>query len=319
MALASLEYNYEIASRIRTLRDFFIVIFFSFLGSQLVLSMDSALVISGVVLSLFVLIGNPLIVYILMRLMRHSKRTAFFTGLAMGQISEFSFIIANVGLKYNHLSPQLVSMIAIIGIITMVMSTYFITYNEQIYKFLEPLLTKLPLGNIEENETDDLPDELNNHIVVFGYHLTANKILAQLQKTGKDLVLVDYNPNNTNHIKEIEGVYYIYGDMRDAEILERAELHKASLIISLVPYPEPTMSLVQYVAHFELKGSLVVSARHLADVDRFYKGGATFVLHPESISLDYLRRIIEKEDLNEISSQHKGEIVNLLKDFGTYL
>lgn len=292
ISLASLDYNHEIASRIRSLRDFFIVIFFTFLGSQLALQLDLRSLISVVVLSLFVLVGNPLIVFIILRLLKHHERTAFFAGLTMAQISEFSFVLANQGLKLGLITQPLVSLIAVIGLITIVFSTYLITYNEKVYRWLRPLLRLLPLPKAEADVADHVPVELNNHVVVFGYHVTVDAVLAQLQANGEQVVVVDYNPESSELIKR-QGVYYIYGDMRESDILQLANLPAAKMIISIVPYHEPTMSLLQYIKHFKIKANVIVTAPYLMDVATYYTAGANTVLHPESITLQYLAKELQ--------------------------
>lgn len=289
LAIGSLDYNYEIAARIRSLRDFFIVIFFTFLGSQLVLTLDSHLLISAVIFAGFVLIGNPIIVFVILRLLRHHERTAFYAGLTMAQISEFSFIIANRGLEQGFIDQALVSMIAVVGLITMVLSTYMITYNEKIYHWLAPLLRWLPLPKPESDIADVIPIDLSGHIVIFGYHATVHPVLKQLKADQEQVMVVDYNPENTDLIKQ-QGVYYVYGDMREDDILKLANLNSAKMIISIVPYHEATMSLLQYIKHFKLSCQVVVTAHYTMDVEQYYTAGATYVLHPESITLQYLAK-----------------------------
>lgn len=313
IALASLEYNFEIAARIRPLRDFFIVFFFTYLGSQLLLSIDTKLIITTIILSLYVLIGNPLIVFMILSIYGYNKRTALFTGLAIGQISEFSFIIANIGLKQGHLSHDTVSMIALVGLITITFSTYVITYNEKIFHILQPILKIWPWPKTDKENTTTLSEQLTNHIVVFGYHPPVNKILDELRKFKKEILVVDYNPRNTHLIKK-QNVHYLYGDMRDEDILEQANIEQALMVISIVPYIESTMAVLQYIKHFKIQVDVIVSATNLFDTERCYEAGATFVLHPESISLDYLKKILSKEELVKVSALHKKEIVTLLKD-----
>lgn len=312
ISIGSLDYNHEIASRIRSLRDFFIVIFFTFLGSQLALNLDSHLLVSAVVLSLFVLIGNPLIVFVILRILKHQERTAFYVGLTMAQISEFSFILANQGLQLGLITQELVSMIAVIGLVTIVLSTYMITYNERLYHWLRPLLRILPLPKADADVADNVPLAPKDHIVLFGYHVTVDSVLAQLIADGEQVVVVDYNPENAELIKQ-QGVYYIYGDMREEDILQLANLGTAKMIISIVPYHEPTMSLLQYVRHFNIKCDVVVLASYLMDVEKYYDAGATFVLHPESISLKFLLSVLTPAELAKASHVHKREVLKLVE------
>ena len=93
MALASQSYAGEIASRLRPLRDFFIIMFFVSLGTAIKLSVLGEIIPQAILLSLFVLIGNPLIVMVIMGSMGFTKKTGFKAGLAVAQISEFSLIL----------------------------------------------------------------------------------------------------------------------------------------------------------------------------------------------------------------------------------
>lgn len=313
LAIGSMDYNFEISARIRSLRDFFIVIFFAYLGSQLILTLPSHLLFSAGVLALFVVVGNPIIVYLILRLLGHQERTALFTGLTMGQISEFSFILANVGFGLGLINQNIVSMIAVIGLISMVLSTYAITYNEKLYRLLSPLLKHLPLPSPKKRLSDTLPADLANHIVVFGYYPTINKVLHQLKAEHESIVVVDYNPDNIPAIKA-QGAHYIYGDMRDEDILAEAKIQQAKMIISIVPYPESNLSLLQYVQHFHIKADTVVIARHLDDIKKFYHAGATYVLNPESISLEYLQGILSPKELVRASHVHQKEILGLLEN-----
>lgn len=312
ITIGSLDYNYEIASRIRSLRDFFIVIFFTFLGSELVLNLEPRLLMSAGILALFVLVGNPIIVYVILRLARQQNRTALFAGLTMAQISEFSFIIANTGLTQGLIDQSLVSMIAVVGLVTMVLSTYMITYNEKIYRYLSPLLQWLPLPKSLPDLADQIPNDLKEHYVVFGYHANVDHLLKELVATGKPVVVIDYNPDNKERIKQ-QNVLYIYGDMRDEDILDLANLESAKMIISIVPYHEPTMSLLQHIKHFKIQCNVVVLAPYLMDVKAYYEAGATFVLHPESISLKYLLSVLTPEELARASDLHQKELIDLLE------
>ncbi len=101
--------------------------------------------------------------------------------------------------------------------------------------------------------------------------------------------------------------------MRDVDILQEAAIQKAKLIISIVPYPESNLSLLQYLKHFQIRAEVVVTAHYLDDIKKFYDGGATFVLNPESISLEFLRSILTPQQLIKASAVHRKEIVSLLE------
>lgn len=99
VSLASTPMRDAIGARLASLRDFLLLFFFLSLGAGLDLSTLGAQVGPAVVLSLFVLIGNPLIVLAIMGYMGYRKRTGFLAGLTVAQISEFSLIFMAMGMS----------------------------------------------------------------------------------------------------------------------------------------------------------------------------------------------------------------------------
>jgi len=106
VAVASTPYRETIASRLAPLRDFLLLFFFIALGAHIDLSLIGANIGAAVVFSLFVLIGNPLIVLVIMGAMGYRKRTGFLAGLTVAQISEFSLIFVAMGVGLGHVGPR---------------------------------------------------------------------------------------------------------------------------------------------------------------------------------------------------------------------
>ena len=102
MLLASTPFREALSSRLVGLRDFLLV-FISRLGARLNLAILGAQLGKALLFSLFVLIGNPLIVMIIMGYMGYRRRTGFLAGSTVAQISEFSLILGALGLSLGHI------------------------------------------------------------------------------------------------------------------------------------------------------------------------------------------------------------------------
>jgi Kef-type K+ transport system membrane component KefB len=133
ISLASTEYREVLSGRMATLRDFLLLFFFLHLGSTLDLGIIGDQIVPAILFSLFVLIGNPLIVLVIMGIMGYRKRTAFLAGLTVAQISEFSLILAALGMSLGHIDETTMGLITLVGLITIGLSTYLILYSHQIY------------------------------------------------------------------------------------------------------------------------------------------------------------------------------------------
>ena len=103
ISLASTHYRELIGARLVSLRDFLLLFFFISLGAGLEMETLGAQIWPALVFSVFVLIGNPLIVMVIMGYMGYRKRTGFLAGLTVAQISEFSLILAALGFNLVHI------------------------------------------------------------------------------------------------------------------------------------------------------------------------------------------------------------------------
>ena len=167
ITLSSTPFAPEIGSRMKPLRDFFILLFFILLGSQMLITALPQILIPSLLLSLFVLIGNPLVVFILMNLLGYKKKTGFMAGLTVAQISEFSLILAKLGFSVGHISENSLSLITLVGLITIAGSTYLIIYADNIYRLMEKYLTIFEWRKISNEKSISTSKPAD--IILFGY------------------------------------------------------------------------------------------------------------------------------------------------------
>jgi len=146
VALAATPYRAVLAARLVTLRDFLLLFFFIDLGVQIDIAHLGSVLWPAILLSVIVLVGKPIMVMALVGTMGYAKRTAITTGLSMGQISEFSLILAAMGLSLGHIDKSTMSLITLVGLITIGLSTYMILYNHWFYERLLPLWRIWPVS-----------------------------------------------------------------------------------------------------------------------------------------------------------------------------
>src|SRR5690606_2138345 len=129
-SLASTPFREAIGARLTGIRDFLLLFFFIDLGAKLEFSTLGGEVIPALLLSLFVLIGNPLIVMAIMGYMGYRRRTGLLAGLTVAQISEFSIVFVAMGISLGHVGMSALGLTTLVGIITITMSTYMILYSQ---------------------------------------------------------------------------------------------------------------------------------------------------------------------------------------------
>lgn len=308
--LSMFPYSYEISSRLKPLRDFFIISFFILLGSQMVFGNMQNMIFPAILLSLFILVGNPLIVIFLMGRLGYSKSTGFMAGLTVAQISEFSLILIALGVKVGHLTNEILSFVTIIGLITIAGSTYMIMYSDKIYPFLSKYLSIFERKKIKEKNIS----EKNYEYVLFGENRIGFSIMKSFMNMKKDYLVVDFNPERVKKLCS-KGVSCIYGDVSNVEFLDELKLHKAKLIVSTIPEKEVNLTLLNLIHKRNKEGILIVTARHISDAFDLYKAGADYVILPHFLGGEYTAKIIERAKENKkVYREEKEKQIKELKE-----
>lgn len=289
LALANSTQSFQIVSKVRSLRDFFITIFFVTLGMKMVFTDFAVIVLPSVLLSTFVLIGNPLIVMIILGLMGYRKRTSFMAGLTVAQISEFSLIVMFMGNKIGHVSDQAISIITLVGVSTFVFSTYMIVWSNKLFQLLAPLLTIFEKKKAHEKQLSF--GELKDHVVLVGANRMGESILEALLNNKETVVVVDFDPDVMQRLSE-NTVRSVFGDITDPEIQEHISLMNARLIISTVPDVDDNLHVIETLRSAKKKTMIVVFALETEDAKALYKAGANYVVLPHLAGGRHIAKIL---------------------------
>lgn len=308
LALANSSERFQIAGKVSSLRDFFILIFFVILGSSVAISNLSGLIWPIVIFSLFVLIGNPLIVLVIMGMMRYRKRTSFFAGVTVAQISEFSLILAALGLRLGHLNESAVALISSVGIITIALSAYLIVHADKIYKKISRFLSIFERKITSEVEIP--ASGFQKPVILVGCHRTGESIASNLPKD--DILIIDFDPDVVKRMRE-KGFTTLYGDVRDREIFEVSGLTQARLIISTSPDLEDNLTLLEELKRVEPRPKVVVRAETEEEAHLTYEAGADYVLLPHFTSGQYFGKTIVLDPAMKILEELKSRDLELLQ------
>lgn len=289
ISLASTPYREVISGRLISLRDFLLLFFFIHLGSQLDLSLVGQQIVPAAILSLFVLIGNPIIVMIILGLMGYRKRTGFLAGLNVAQISEFSLILAALGLSLGQINEETLGLITLVGLLTIGISTYLIMYSHQIYEWVAPAL------RIFEKETPyrEIGDEKvvaeYYDVIIFGLGMYGNNIAKSLEEKGFKVFGVDFDPRAVKRWNR-KGRAAQYGDADDPELMEILP-GNTQCVISTLPDKQINLALIKYLRNVDYKGKIAVTSYYGRTAKELELAGADLVLLP---FVDASENIVDK-------------------------
>jgi Kef-type K+ transport system membrane component KefB len=283
-AIASTPYRESIAASLTGLRDFLLLFFFIELGAQLDFSAISSQIPAAIVLSVFVLVGNPVIVLVIMGVMRYPKRVSFLSGLAVAQISEFSLILITLGRELGHVDNDAVGLVTLVGMITIAMSTYMILYSHQIFERLSPLLNIFERRNLLETPA---VDTTRTDVIVYGYGRFGRRLVEHLATHGHHVLVVDWDPHTRIHTDDPALAARIttrFGDADDPEFPASLPIDSTRWIVSTIPRVDTNKVLANSLRRWGSTAKVAVTAHNATDVQRLTPemadGSIDLVLQP---------------------------------------
>ncbi|TVR74335.1 MAG: sodium:proton exchanger [Sphaerobacteraceae bacterium] len=277
VSLASTPFREAIGTRLVSLRDFLLLFFFLSLGADLDLSRLSEQIAPALAFSAFVLIGNPIIVMTITGLLGYRKRTGFLSGLTVAQISEFSLILAAMGLAVGHIDEDTLGLITLVGLVTIGTSTYLILYSHQIYERIGKYLSIFEREHdIEKTLGDD--DSYQPDIIVYGLGRYGGNLVPELQKRGYSVLGVDFDPQMVQLWHQL-GLHAQYGDAEDPEFPGSLPTG-AKWIISTMRDEQVSRALLHGLEHHGYPCNVAVTADRDSIAERLRDEGADLILMP---------------------------------------
>jgi Kef-type K+ transport system membrane component KefB len=275
-ALASSEYRDAISGRLSTLRDFLLVFFFIDLGVRLELGgiEDLALVAA---LSLFVLVGKPVVVALITTRLRFRARVGVRSGLTLAQISEFSLILVALGVDLGHVDGRTVGLVTGVALVTITASTFLSARSAVLVPRLSPPLERFERIPVrpESPAAGALPDPT---VVVIGLGRLGTTVITELDERGEDVLGVDFDPRSI--LGTAFEIPVLYGDAEDPELPHHLPLSRARWVVSTLRDLDAHRSLVAALRHHGYGGRIAVAVDHEEDVEVVERLGVELIVRP---------------------------------------
>jgi Kef-type K+ transport system membrane component KefB/voltage-gated potassium channel Kch len=292
ICLAPQPYAQEIASRLRPLRDFFVIVFFITLGAALSFAHFSNLMPLILVSLLIAVVVKPLVSMAILGFLGYTKRTSFKASVALAQVSEFSIVLVILGQSRGLIDNQLVAAITFIALISIAASAYLMTFSDRIYTYVEK-----HLGMFERRKVEGevLPKERND-LVLFGYQRGGHEFVNLFKKMKKSYVVIDYDPEVIDVI-ERRKINYLYGDATDVEMLEEAGVEHAKLVVSTIPEYDVNEIILNYLKAKNPQAITIMHGDDPYEAAKLYEAGASYVILPHYIGSEKVSEFITRSGL----------------------
>jgi hypothetical protein len=259
-------------------------------------------------LSVVTLLLKPLMVLVGLGSMGYTKQTSFKAAMQVSQISEFSLVFIVLANTSGLIDGHFTTIITITAMITIAISTYFMKYSDQLYRWLEK-----PLSVFERAETKKELKALEYYpLVLLGYHDGGYGFIKTFRQMKKRYVVVDYDPEVVEQL-ERQHIPHIYGDATDFELLNEIGVHASELIVSTITDARTNRLLVNHIIHHNKNAVFICHATSYEEAEHLYSLGASYVILPHFIGSEHINSFIRRNGSNRKAfEQHKTKHIAAL-------
>jgi Kef-type K+ transport system membrane component KefB len=289
VSLAHLPYAQEMGTRLKPLRDFFIILFFVGLGTHLGLDNVGPAIVPALLISAIVMLLKPALTLIGLGLLGYTKQTSFKAAVHLSQISEFSIILIVLAASTGLASDHVVTVMTLVALITIVLSTYLMQYDDKLYRRLQRLLSIF-----ERAETQRELQALKHYpLVLLGYRKGGHEFVRSFRQMKKPYVVIDFDPEVVEEL-ERQGINHIYGDVTDLEMLEEIGVHRSELVVSTIGDAATNRLLVSHILRRNKDALFICHAHSYDEAELLYEKGAAYVILPHFIGSEQINTFIRK-------------------------
>lgn len=289
VALANSPLHFQIQGRVKPLREFFLALFFVYLGTQVKFSEIGRVYPIIIFFTSYTLFIKPTIFLLILGIFGFRKHTMFQTAISLTHISEFSLILLLVGFKLGAVSQSALTVIALSTVLSMIVASVMITQSNRLYKYLNFILGFFERKNVKHFTEDGQNQKhiLEGHVIIIGARKVGGEIVKLLKRENIPQIVLDFNPHQVDALMA-EKIPVLYGDMGDPEILDILNLKDARLIVSTAANTEDNGLLLEELKSRHVNIPVIVRASTADDALELYKAGADYVIVPEILAGDFL-------------------------------
>lgn len=285
-SLASSPYRDAMSNRLNPVRDFLLLFFFLDLGARLEFHTIDGKIGDALLLSAFVLIGNPLIVLAIMGYMGYRKRTGFMAGLTVAQISEFSIVFVAMGVSLGHIGEDALGLVTLIGLVTISICTYMVLNAQSLYEYIKPSLLRFERKIPFREQVLLNIDSMDPEVIIIGLGRYGGKLAQQLSKQGVRILGVDFDPERVCELSHL-GLNIVFGDIESSELLDVLPLDKVRWVVSTLPDVGINLELVNNLHHHHYSGLIAAVAHVQEDANSLMQAGISTVFLPYADAAEF--------------------------------
>jgi CPA2 family monovalent cation:H+ antiporter-2 len=247
-----------------------------------------------------IIIGKSLVVFSVGAIMRLPLRVCVLSGVALAQVGEFAFVLAQQARPYGLLQDPLSGQLTSAFILSMFITPLLLASAPHIAAGVSQIRVLTRFWGVKT--ADEVPEELRqarDHVIIAGYGLAGQSLAAALKNCGIPFVVVDLNPANVR-LAAAKDLPAFYGDVTSPEVLHKLGIEHSNEVVLTINDPLAEERAVRAVRRAAREIHLVVRTRYVADVDFLSAAGADMIIPAErEAAISIVRQVLHRHCVAE--------------------
>jgi len=323
ISISTFPYNMDVIAKVVSIRDFFVTLFFVALGMEIPMP-SGGIVALAIVASLFLVASRFVVVFPILRALRQGHRTSLLPSINLAQMSEFSMVIAAIGLSYGHIDTKTATLLIFAFAITSVASTYLIGYSHPLQATLAGWLSRVSVKDLDASDGGEKGADAGaeKDVVLLGFFTDASALVHEYemgetpnaQAMLERLLVIDFNPEVHAELSR-RGIACRYGDVANMDTLHHAGVHAPKLVVSTIPDAilkgTSNARLLRLVRRLWPEAKAIVTAGGPTSAIELYEAGADFVFVSRLHSATQMASMLEQaldDDFAAVREAHIAQI-----------
>lgn len=276
------DYNIDALGHIIPFRDVFAAIFFLSIGM---------LLNTRTILDNFIWVAIMVLLIISVKVITGSlsaavlgmpTRVCIFTGLALCQIGEFSFVLAKTGLDAGIIQTAVYQLFLAGAIITMAITPFTMNASPWVTDLVYRLFPKRKAKDAIPIKINETPvEEISNHIVIAGFGITGKSVARAATVAGIPFMVIELNPEIIREERTQYRPNFIFGDAVNEEILEHAGITRAKTLVVAVSEEEAIPRIIHAARNLSPNVHILARTRRVRNAQYLLDLGADEVISEE--------------------------------------
>ncbi len=313
LIISESEYSHQAMAEVLPFRDSFNSLFFVSIGILMDwrVLLDHPLLVPGLLLAILLIkfvagVGASLSVAI-------PPRSAVMVGVALAQVGEFSFILAQQGQDSGLLQGDPYQVFLAVSVLSMIVTPFLMQWSPSVARRVEavqrlrhwlPSWTEAHVLQVEGKHI-----RLKDHVIIVGYGLNGRNLARVLGETEIPYLALDLD-GDTVRRESRHGAPIYYGDATNPNVLRHVRIEDAKVLVVAISDPFITRRTVQVAKGLNPRIRIVVRTRYLRELQELHDLGADDVVPEEfETSIEIFALVLRTYNLPQDFITRKAEQV----------